>query len=181
MVVATKSSRLRRIDVSKVSLLLGYVLLCVMVVGLAAFFFTKSEDPDRPPAFLSPKQTTREYRTEAASLSLAPGWTWPKAPVQSVGPDGRGRVYEAGWGMQAADYFWYCSWASRVIDQGISASDRSKALKQVLSIREKYFFTTALAPNSRPVFDQLLINAELGDGSGLRRDYELNCPQGPQN
>jgi hypothetical protein len=148
---------------------------CLVIVGSpAAYFATKSRDR---PAALSPKQTTIEYRAEAASLRLAPGWTWRAAPVRSLAADGRGIMYEPGWGRQAADYYWYCSWTSRALDQRVGASDRRQALENVLSIRKKYYFTTALAPISRPAFDRVLSEAALGDLRGLRRDYEINCPK----
>jgi hypothetical protein len=87
--------------------------------------------------------------------------------------------YQRGWGTQAADFYWYCSWTSRVLEPRVAASARRKALTQVLSIRKKYFFNTALAPNTKPVFDHVLTNAEHGDVRSLRRNYELNCPKAP--
>ena len=83
------------------------------------------------------------------------------------------------WGTQAADYYWYCSWASRVLDRNVGASERRAALEHVLDIRAKYFFKTALAPVSKPAFDQVLKSAATDDLRGLRRDYELNCPKAP--
>jgi hypothetical protein len=167
----------------RVSLLVKLIVPLVIVAGLGGYFATKelwaSSNSSSHPRFiaLSLRGTAREYRTEAASLRLAPGWTWPRAPVPPVAADGRPMRYEKGWGTQAADFYWYCSWSSRAIDSRVGASARQKALEHVLSIREKYFFKTALALNTKPVFDQMLKSAAHGDLQPLRRSYELNCPR----
>ena len=162
----------------RVSRLVKLAVPLLFVAALAGYFGER-HFADRGGKFtaLSLQGTTREYRAEAASLRLAPGWTWPRAPVRRKAADGRGVRYERGWGTQAADYYWYCSWASRAIDPRVGASERRSALEQVLAIRDKYFFKTALAPVSRPAFDQVLEQAKRGDVRGLRRDYELNCPK----
>lgn len=80
-------------------------------------------------------------------------------------------------GTQAADYYWYCSWTSRVLDSHVTWSARRTALAHVLSIRGKYYFKTALAPVSRPAFAGVLDAAAGGDLRGLRQDFELNCPK----
>jgi hypothetical protein len=162
----------------RVSRLVKVIVPLIFVAALAGYFGER-HFADRGGKFtaLSLQGTTREYQAEAASLRLAPGWTWPRAPVRRTAADGRGLRYERGWGTQAADYYWYCSWASRAIDPRVGASERRSALEQVLAIRDKYFFKTALAPVSRPAFDQVLEQAKRGDVRGLRRDYELNCPK----
>jgi hypothetical protein len=163
----------------RLSLLVKLVVPLVIVAGLAGYFVTQHFQTRSDAKFtaLSLAGTAREYRTEAASLRLAPGWKWPSAPVPSVASDGRGMRYQRGWGIQAADFYWYCSWSSRVLDPRVAASGRRKALAQVLSIRTKYFFKTALAPNTKPVFDQVLRKAARGDVRSLRRNYALNCPK----
>jgi hypothetical protein len=155
------------------------VIVPLIFVAALAGYFGERHFANRGGKFtaLSLQGTTREYRAEAASLRLAPGWTWPRAPVRRTAGDGRGVRYERGWGTQAADYYWYCSWASRATNPRVDASERRSALEQVLAIRDKYFFKTALAPVSRPAFDHVLDQAVGGDVRGLRRDYELNCPK----
>jgi hypothetical protein len=162
----------------RVSLLVKIAVPLVIVAALGGYFATRyfAKSDSRFTA-LSLAGTTREYRAEATSLRLAPGWRWPVSPVPRVASDGRGIRYEKGWGKQAADYYWYCSWTSRAVDPALSAAGRKNALEQVLSIRDKYYFTTALAPNSKPLFNQVLKKAAAGDVRALRRDYELNCPR----
>jgi hypothetical protein len=164
----------------RVSRLVKVIVPLIFVAGLAGYFGER-HFADRGGKFtaLSLQGTTSEYRAEAASLRLAPGWTWPRAPVRRTAADGRAVRYERGWGTQAADYYWYCSWASRVLDRNLGASERRDALAHVLDIRDKYFFKRALAPVSKPAFDQVLKSAAADDLRGLRRDYELNCPKAP--
>lgn len=162
----------------RLSLLVKLAPLLVVLAGLAGYFGTRYFSASSGGRFtaLSLQGTTREYRAEAASLKLAPGWKWPRSPVRRTAADGRGVRYEKGWGTQAADYYWYCSWTSRVLDSHVDAAARRNALGHVLGIRDTYFFRTALAPVSRPAFDQVLTKAARGDVQGLRQDYELNCP-----
>jgi hypothetical protein len=151
------------------------VVLAAAVAG--GYFATRSE----PQRGLSPDGTADEFRAEAAGLELAPGWTWPAQPVAAVADDGRGIMYEKGWGRQAADYYWYCSWASRTLDPRLAEAERRAALGHVLEVRTTYYFKTALAPVSRPAFEEILMSAEQGDVRKLRRDYELNCPHGAES
>jgi len=180
--VSRQLARQKEIRTLRVSLLVKLIVPLVIVAGLGGYFATKElwtgSASSSHPRFivLTLRGTAREYRTEAASLKLAPGWAWPSAPVPPRAPDGRRMQYEKGWGTQAADFYWYCSWSSRAINRRVSASDRQNALGHVLSIREKYFFT-ALAPNTKPVFDQVLELAAHGDVQALRRSYKLNCPR----
>jgi hypothetical protein len=155
------------------------VIVPLIFVAALAGYFGQRHFADRGGKFtaLSLQGTTREYRAEAASLRLAPGWSWPSAPVRRRAADGRAVRYERGWGTQAADYYWYCSWASRVLDRKLGRSERRDALAHVLDIRNKYFFKTALAGVSKPAFNHVLNSAAADDVRGLRRDYELNCPK----
>lgn len=155
---------------------LRLILVCSFVLFVAipiAYYATKY---DGRPTALSAEQTMVEYRTEAASLTLAPGWKWPDSPVPSH-MDGDDIMYERGWGKQAADNYWFCSWASRAVNPQVPEAERQQALENVLSIRTKYMYTI-IAANSKPAFDQMLRNAADGNMDDLRRDYELNCPKG---
>jgi hypothetical protein len=163
----------------RLSRLLKLVPVLVVVAGLAGYFGTRyvSARSGGKHAGLSPRETTRDFRAEAASLRLAPGWRWPARPIRSTAIDGRGVKYEKGYGTQAADYYWYCSWGARLTDPKVTASARRIALENVLAIRDKYYYKTSLAAVSKPAFDRVLTSAEKGDLRGLRRDVQLNCPQ----
>lgn len=135
-----------------------------------------SEEPAGPAA-LTAEQTTAEYRAEAADLKLAPGWSWPEEPIEAKAADGLGIVYEPGFGKQAADSHWFCSWADRVLDGSVPPAQREQAKKELPKIRDLNYYTDALAPESRPFFDNILESTELGDLGPLRTEFELNCPK----
>lgn len=149
--------------------LLPAVLLLLVGCG-------RSHEPPGPAA-LTPAQAAAEYRAEAAGLTLAPTWRWPASPIGETGPDGAGVVYEPGYGRQSADYYWFCSWASRVVAGRVTEAQRRQALDRLVGIRGTYYYTNALDPESKPFFDQVLTSATLGDLSALRRDVQLNCPR----
>jgi hypothetical protein len=86
-------------------------------------------------------------------------------------------MYERGFGAQAADHYWYCSWASRAVDPKVTRAARRNAVKMAVSLRDTYYFKKALAPESRPFVDNLLTRAEHGDLNGLKHDVILNCPR----
>lgn len=140
-----------------------------------AYFLTKYNDK---PTALSPKQTVVEYRKEESSLMLAPGWKWPGYPVRSHGPNGQDIVYQEGWGKQAADLYWFCSWTGRAVNPKLSETERQQALKKLPLIQTKYFYTTSLVPVSKPPFNQMLRSAEDGNLKSLRGFYEANCSNG---
>jgi hypothetical protein len=163
----------------RLSRFLKLLPLLVVVASLAGYFGTRylSARSGGKLTGLSPAHTTRDFRAEEATLRLAPGWSWPTRPIRSKAPDGRSVMYEKGFGKQAADYYWYCSWATSAVDRAAAPSSRRIAVRRVLAIREKYFFTTALAAVSKPAFDRVLTSASRGDVRGLRRDVALNCPK----
>jgi len=148
------------------------IAIAFALLSLAAC--TETRNPSLPPA-LTAEQTTAEYRAEAATLQLAPGWSWPSQPVPAKAPDGNDNVYEPGFGKQAADYYWYCSWSSRVLDPATSDADRKSALDNVVQIKGKYYYLTALADDSKPYLDGVLNSSLLGDYAPLKNDFELNC------
>jgi hypothetical protein len=157
---------------------LRLILICssVLIIAIPIVYFATKYN-DRPIA-LSPKQALVEYRTEAMSLKLAPGWKWPDSPVPTHDPNGQDVMYQKGWGKQAADLYWFCSWASRAVNPQLPEAERQQALENVLSIRTKYFYTTSLAAASKPSFDRMLQNAAHGNMNDLRGFYEVNCPKG---
>ncbi|WP_124726286.1 hypothetical protein [Staphylospora marina] len=119
-----------------------------------------------------------EYRKEAETLKLAPGWKWPDSPA--VLHFGNQR-YEAGSGKQEADWYWFCSWTSRFVDPGISGEERKQALNQVLSIGTKFYFQRWLAPESKSSLDHMLRQAENGNPEALKEYVEVNCPRGERD
>ncbi len=144
-------------------------VLMTMIVLVASC----TEGANEGPPYLTAVEATEEFRSEAAGLTLAPGFEWPAQPIAATAPDGAGMVYEKGFGRQAANHFWYCTWARTALTSEGAA--RNAALAQAVQIKDTYYYTTALAFESRPFFDRVLANAELGDLSGLSNDVNLNC------
>jgi hypothetical protein len=138
-----------------------------------------SEEPKGPPT-LTAEEATQEYRAEARSLKLAPGAEWPVNPIQSIAEDGVPMIYEPGFGKQAADSHWFCSWSAKALETDATDAQRADAVAELEKIRTTYFYTRALAPESRPVLDKVLASTQLGDFGPLRRDHGLNCtpPEG---
>lgn len=153
------------------------VTLFVLIVVIPMTYYAAKYSP-RPTA-LSPEQALAEYWAEATTLTLAPGWKWPAAPVPFQAPDGTAFTYEVGWGKQVADFDWFCSWVSRADDPRLPAAERQQALENVLSIRTKYYYSTWLAADAKLAFDQALQNAAEGNMQDLRRYYEPNCRKAP--
>lgn len=153
------------------------VALFVLIVVLPLAYYAAKYNPS--PTALSPEQALAEYRAEAASLTLAPGWTWPASPVPFQAPDGTAFTYEVGWGKRVAESDWFCSWASRAADPQLPASERQKALESVFLIRTKYYYTAWLAAGAKTALDQSLRDAAEGNMEDLRRYYEANCRKAP--
>jgi hypothetical protein len=98
-------------------------------------------------------------------------------PIAAKASDGNDNVFEPGFGKQAADYFWYCSWSAQILDPKVTGPDRDSALANVVKIKEKYYYLTALAADSKPYLDDVLRSTQLGDYAPLKNDFELNCGQ----
>lgn len=151
------------------------LVVAACLAGVAALTSCGGDEPPGPPA-LSAADAEAEYRTEAATLTLAPGWSWPEEPVQATASDGLAMVYEPGYGKQAADYHWFCSWSDRTLDGTLPKAQRDKAAKQLPGIRRLYYYTDALPVESRPFIDEVLRSVALGDLARLQNDFRLNCP-----
>jgi hypothetical protein len=119
--------------------------------------------------------TTREYFTEAGRLRLAAGWSWPAHPVQSI-REGQPVFYQTGFGTQAADSYWYCSWAATALNDSHLKSNERAAVAQLQHIRQLYYFTHSLDRNGRVLLSHELVTAERGDLKLLQNDVTLNCP-----
>ncbi|WP_347350319.1 hypothetical protein [Intrasporangium sp.] len=149
--------------------------LVVSLAGVLALTACSAGEPQGPPT-LTAAEATQEYLTEAGQLTLAPDSSWPSQPIAGTAEDGIPMIYEPGFGRQAADSFWFCSWSGRALDVAVTESDRQAAIAELDKIRTTYFYTKALAPESRPILDKVLDSTRLGDLTPLRNDHEMNCP-----
>jgi hypothetical protein len=163
------------VRVSRIAKIAAAVLLLAALTGYLA---SRSRGNLKFVSY-TPIRATIEFRAEATSLRLAPGWSWPATPLAKTAPDGRGMMYERGFGKQAADHYWYCSWATRALDTRITPADRAQSVETAVGLRKTFYFTNALAPESRPFVDDFLTRAQQGDLSRLARDVKLNCPKMP--
>ena len=118
---------------------------------------------------------TSEYFAEARRLRLAVGWTWPLDPIQAV-RDGQPVYYQTGFGTQAADSYWYCSWAATALQDSRHEPSERRAVAQLQRIRRLYYFTRSLDKNGRTLLSQELVTATRGNLKLLQRDVTLNCP-----
>jgi hypothetical protein len=127
------------------------------------------------PTYSDYQVATREYRDEAAGLTLAPGWSWPEEPIPATYQGSEVR-YELGYGTQAADQFWFCTWAVRAVEARPASADRIDAVRRLQVFRDMYYFKV-LNEKSRPYVDQELRRALAGELDLVRTDVEANCPQ----
>jgi hypothetical protein len=124
--------------------------------------------------YLPAAQATTEYFAEAAHLSLAPGARWPANPLPSS-QGGDPKMYQAGFGRQAADRYWFCSWARAAVSAPVASQARRHAITQLVKVKRLYYYTTALVPQSRPLLITELARAAAGKLADLRTDVSLNC------
>lgn len=118
---------------------------------------------------------TREYRAEQASLTLAPGHSWPADPTpKSVADDGRKIVFQPGYGTTRADLFWFCTWEHQFVDPANSDAEHYSALQTMLTVHGTYFYKNSLAPADKAFFDGILDAAGLGDNSKVQNNLR-NC------
>ncbi len=114
-----------------------------------------------------------EYHAEARRLELAPGWAWPSDPVSPT-VDGHIMMYERGFGRQAADRFWFCSWAATASEARAGPEVRL-ALARLPEIFQLYYYRVSLAPSSRSGFRREILHAQDGNLAALKQDMRLNC------
>lgn len=102
-----------------------------------------------------------EYRNEARSLKLAPGWHWPaKLPFDNNSGYGKGA------GTSRADEYWFCSWAHRALSPSLSPKTRRRALEQLPKLRDTYAYEHYI-PDTRTSADAMIDKALRGDTSEL--------------
>lgn len=114
-----------------------------------------------------------EYRAEASTLKLADGWTWPgDEKFMAKTTDGHNVLYQPGFGKQAADRRWYCSWVNKALT---AKTGRDAALAEAFKIRQTYYYTNSLQSESRTFFEDVLKRAALGDLAPIASDFQQNC------
>ncbi len=151
------------------ALLLPLALL--LVAGLAGC----ASAPD-PPTYSVADVTTDEYHAEADRLELAPGWSWPADPIPATYRGDEIR-YEEGYGTQAADQYWFCSWAQQALAAPADSPARGEAVARLVELRDTYYFEV-LHPQSKPYVERELSLAEQGRLRLVRTDVAQNCPAG---
>lgn len=118
------------------------------------------------------KQYNAEYRAEAGTLALAPGFRWPaRAPLAGT-VQGASVYFETGNGKRDADRYWFCSWARRWLAHRSSTS----AFQQMRKLNGTFLYQVATLPHDRHLYDDELTRAGLGDAGPLENDVDVNCP-----
>lgn len=129
----------------------------------------------------TPEETRAQYWEEAEKLSLAPGWKWPPRTPEGVGildtdpDDGAGNTYSPGYGRSWANDYWFCSWQGRLLEDGLSSAERTKALAMARKIRQTHRYKHAVDENGRRQYEDMLSRADLGDLAALRADFTTSC------
>jgi len=156
------------------------VLTVVVSAGLAGCVATGAATPREPTFRVVNGQTyvpvptaDDEYAREAATLSLPAQRNWPQHPLRAS-EAGTPDWYQVGYGRQAADRFWFCSWAA----VALGAADpkvRHDAVDTLQGMLRLYYYTVALDPPSRPQLLAELTTAQRGHLAALDTDLQRNC------
>ncbi len=149
-------------------------LTAALLVGGCAVS-SMAAHPSTHPDYSRSNVTTSEYDAEAATLTLAPGWSWPKNPVPATyrGVEIR---YEKGYGSQAADQYWFCSWALRALHSRPDTPVRLEAVEHLEALRNTFYYEV-LHPDSKPYVERELRRAARGNLALLRIDVRANCQE----
>lgn len=120
-----------------------------------------------------------EYAQESATLHLPPAHTWPAHSIAATHPATAGESaapewYQVGYGRQAADRYWFCSWASTALTAADTES-RTDAVIILGGIFALSYYTDTLDPPSRTLLRQEVTNAQHGNLTALRTDVQRNC------
>ena len=147
---------------------------------LAACTTTEASVPKDPPykiaqggTYVPGPTADLEYALEASTLQLPAQHSWPSHPMPPS-PSGGPEWYQLGYAKQAADRFWFCSWAS-VASTATDAKARHDAVLQLQGITKLYYYTHALDAPSRPLLLDELKAAVHGDLSAVENDLKQNC------
>jgi hypothetical protein len=114
-----------------------------------------------------------EYAKEAATLQLPAQHSWPQHPMRAS-EGGTPDWYQVGYGRQAADRFWFCSWASVAVGTA-DAKLRHDAVETLQGMLRLYYYTVALDAPSRPQPATELATAQRGNLAALSNDLQRNC------
>lgn len=114
-----------------------------------------------------------EYALEASTLKLPTGHSWPQHPMAKT-LSGTPEWYQLGYARQAADRFWFCSWASVAV-KTTDRKARHDAVLRLQEITKLYYYTNALDEPSQPLLLDELKTALRGDLSAVANDVEQNC------
>ena len=146
---------------------------CLLFVVLALAGCAESSAATQKTDGLKAADMIAEYRAEASTLKLADGWTWPgDEKFMTKTTDGHNVIYQPGFGKQAADRHWYCSWVNKALT---AKTGRDTALAEALKVRQTYYYTNSLQAESRTFFEGVLQRAALGDLAPIASDFQQNC------
>lgn len=98
-------------------------------------------------------------------------------PARTSGVDGAPVVYQKGYGVTAADHYWYCSWESYYLSLKPNTSEGRRAYATLVTVRKTEYYLVSLEPKDRAYFDKELDAAGDGDLTLMQSDVSLNCPK----
>jgi hypothetical protein len=158
----------------------AWIVVALLSTCLAACTTTEASVPKEPPYKVAqggtyvPEPTAElEYALEASTLQLPAAHTWPQHPMPKPA-SGTPEWYQLGYAKQAADRFWFCSWAA-VATSTTDPKTRHDAVLRLQDITKLYYYTHALDAPSQPLLLNELKAALRGDLSAVRTDLKQNC------
>ena len=156
------------------------LLSACLPVCLSACTSTEASVPKEPPykvvqggTYVPGPTAELEYALEASTLQLPAKHSWPQHPM-AKSLSGTPEWYQLGYAKQAADRFWFCSWASVAVSTS-DAKARHDAVLRLQGLTKLYYYTHALDAPSQPLLVSELKAALRGDLSAVRNDLEQNC------
>lgn len=123
---------------------------------------------------LTAAEAAAQFREEARTLTLAPGWEWPEKEYTDE-EDGTPHTYGAHMGRVDAGLFWYCTWADRALSPDLSEEERADAAETLLEFRDTAAYTKGVVKEDRQIYDSILDKAALGDYSELQASHGPFC------
>ena len=116
---------------------------------------------------MTAQEATAEYRREAQTLRLAPGWRWPTdVQIAVQGSENTSQHYQVGFGAGRADLYWFISWASTAVSQHLPGNVRRQALAELSALYATTLFREDLSDPS--FYTEMITKAQSGDLSRLR-------------
>lgn len=158
----------------------AWIVATLLAACLPACTATSASVPKDPPyrivhggTYVPGPTAELEYALEASTLQLPPRHTWPQHPMAKT-LSGTPEWYQLGYAKQAADRFWFCSWASVAVS-ATDAKTRHDAVLRLQGITKLYYYTHALDAPSQPLLVDELKTALRGDLSAVLNDLKQNC------